>query len=65
MFFILKNILYNYDMFLGKALVDVLVLGSDVQSAATKDLLPLLGALKHMACWYAARITVVAQHSSV
>lgn len=49
----------------GKALVDVLVLGSDVQSPATKDLLPLLGALKHMACWYAARITVVAQHSSV
>ncbi|XP_034554207.1 mdm2-binding protein isoform X2 [Notolabrus celidotus] len=48
----------------GKALLDVLVLGSAEQSPPIKDLLPLLGALKHMSCWHAAKITVATQHST-
>ncbi|XP_029694791.1 mdm2-binding protein isoform X2 [Takifugu rubripes] len=48
----------------GKALLDVLVLGSVEQSPPVKDLLPLLGALKHMSCWHAAKITVVTQNIS-
>ncbi|XP_047455808.1 mdm2-binding protein [Mugil cephalus] len=48
----------------GKALLDVLLLGSAEQSPPVKDLLPLLGALKHMSCWHAAKITVVAQHTT-
>ncbi|XP_049440741.1 mdm2-binding protein [Epinephelus fuscoguttatus] len=48
----------------GKALLDVLVLGSAEQSPPVKDLLPLLGALKHMSCWHAAKITVVTQHTT-
>ncbi|KAG7229397.1 hypothetical protein INR49_012788 [Caranx melampygus] len=46
----------------GKALVDVLMLGSAEQSPLIKDLLPLLGALKHMSCWHGAKINVVTQH---
>lgn len=48
----------------GKALVDVLMLCS-APPPAGKELLPLLGALKHMGCWHNARITVVTPHSSV
>ncbi|XP_074539642.1 mdm2-binding protein [Halichoeres trimaculatus] len=48
----------------GKALLDVLVLGSSEQSPSITDLLPLMGALKHMSCWHAAKITVVTQHST-
>ncbi|XP_070691821.1 mdm2-binding protein [Pempheris klunzingeri] len=48
----------------GKALLDVLVLAFAEQSPAIKDLLPVLGALKHMSCWHAAKITVVTQHTS-
>ncbi|XP_028984240.1 mdm2-binding protein [Betta splendens] len=48
----------------GKALLDVLVLGSAEQSPPAKDLLPLLGALKHMCCWHAAKVTVVTQHTT-
>uniref|UniRef100_A0A672FMG3 MDM2 binding protein n=1 Tax=Salarias fasciatus TaxID=181472 RepID=A0A672FMG3_SALFA len=47
-----------------KALVDVLVLVSTEQSPPMKDLLPLLGALKHMSCWHNAKITVVTQHAT-
>ncbi|KAF7665177.1 hypothetical protein LDENG_00151960 [Lucifuga dentata] len=47
----------------GKALLDVLVLGYSEQSPAFKELLPLLGALKHMVCWHAAKISVLTQHS--
>uniref|UniRef100_A0A3Q3GFX6 MDM2 binding protein n=1 Tax=Labrus bergylta TaxID=56723 RepID=A0A3Q3GFX6_9LABR len=47
-----------------KALLDVLVLGSAEQSPPIKDLLPLLGALKHMSCWHAANITVVTEHTT-
>uniref|UniRef100_A0A3Q3GI84 MDM2 binding protein n=1 Tax=Labrus bergylta TaxID=56723 RepID=A0A3Q3GI84_9LABR len=50
--------------FLSKALLDVLVLGSAEQSPPIKDLLPLLGALKHMSCWHAANITVVTEHTT-
>lgn len=50
--------------FSGKALLDVLVLGSVEQSPPVKDMLPLLGALKHMSCWHAAKITVVTQNIS-
>lgn len=57
----LRSILFSST---GKALVDVLVLGSVEQSPPVKDLLPLLGALKHMSCWHAAKITVVTQHIS-
>ncbi|XP_008295644.1 mdm2-binding protein [Stegastes partitus] len=48
----------------GKALLDVLMLGSAEQSPPVKDLLPLLGALKHMSCWHAANITIVTQHTT-
>ncbi|KAK2844329.1 hypothetical protein Q5P01_010988 [Channa striata] len=48
----------------GKALLDVLVLGSAEQSPPVKELLPLLGALKHMSCWHAAKISIVTQHIS-
>lgn len=48
----------------GKALLDVLVLGFAEQSPPVKDLLPVLGALKHMSCWHAAKITVVAQNTT-
>lgn len=49
---------------IGKALLDVLVLGSVEQAFPVKDFLPLLGALKHMSCWHAAKITVVTQNIS-
>ncbi|KAM4633825.1 mdm2-binding protein [Polymixia lowei] len=48
----------------GKALLDVLVLGCADQSPALKDLLPLMGALKHVVCWHAAKITMVTQHAN-
>nr|XP_057941633.1 mdm2-binding protein isoform X2 [Doryrhamphus excisus] len=48
----------------GKALLDVLVLGSVVECPAVKDLLPLLGALRHMTCWHSAKITVITQHAA-
>nr|XP_020464066.1 mdm2-binding protein [Monopterus albus] len=48
----------------GKALLDVLLLASAEQSPPVKDLLPLLGALKHMSCWHAAKITVVTHHAT-
>nr|WGL47437.1 mdm2 [Rachycentron canadum] len=47
-----------------KALLDVLVLGSAEQSPPIKELLPLLGALKHMSCWHGAKINVVTQHTT-
>ncbi|KAM8826207.1 mdm2-binding protein [Synchiropus picturatus] len=43
----------------GKALVDVLMLSSVEEPPAAKDLLPLLGALKHMGCWHSAKINIV------
>ncbi|XP_029360608.1 mdm2-binding protein [Echeneis naucrates] len=46
----------------GKALLDVLVLGSAEQSPPIKELLPVLGALKHMSCWHSAKINFVTQH---
>lgn len=49
----------------GKALLDVLMVGSAAQPPATKDLLPLLGALKHMACWHTAQINIVTQNPTV
>uniref|UniRef100_A0A1A8N936 Mdm2, transformed 3T3 cell double minute 2, p53 binding proteinbinding protein, 104kDa n=2 Tax=Nothobranchius rachovii TaxID=451742 RepID=A0A1A8N936_9TELE len=48
----------------GKALLDVLLLAACEQSPPVKDLLPLLGALKHMACWHSAKITVVTEHTA-
>ncbi|XP_029927325.1 mdm2-binding protein [Myripristis murdjan] len=48
----------------GKALLDVIVLGYAEQCPSLKDLLPLLGALKHLACWHTAKITVVTQHAN-
>ncbi|CAL1610786.1 unnamed protein product [Knipowitschia caucasica] len=48
----------------GKALLDVLVLGS-AAPPALKELLPLLGALKHMGCWHSAQVTVVTQYFSI
>lgn len=47
----------------GKALLDVVVLGSAEQSPPVKDLLPLLGAVKHMSSWHAAKISVITQHT--
>lgn len=49
----------------GKALLDVLMLCAAAQPPDTKELLPLLGALKHMGCWHNAQINVVTQHSNV
>ncbi|KAM4735317.1 mdm2-binding protein isoform 2-T2 [Anableps anableps] len=46
----------------GKALLDVLLLASAEQSPSSKDLLPLLGALTHMASWKAAKINIVTQN---
>ncbi|XP_077577074.1 mdm2-binding protein isoform X2 [Stigmatopora nigra] len=46
----------------GKALSDVLVLGCTEQCPASKDMLPLLGALRHMSCWHSAKITIITQH---
>lgn len=46
----------------GKALLDVLVLGSVVEPPPVKDSLLLLGALKHMSCWHSAKITLVTQN---
>lgn len=59
----------NYQLFFsfsssGKALFDVLVFGSAEQSPPVKDLLPLLGALKHMSCWHAAKISVATQNTN-
>ncbi|KAM3615013.1 uncharacterized protein V6R79_022194 [Siganus canaliculatus] len=48
----------------GKALLDVLLFSSAEQSPPFKDLLPLMGALKHMSCWHAAKITVVTPHTA-
>ncbi|CAL8248448.1 unnamed protein product [Lota lota] len=47
----------------GKALVDVLVVCSAPQPPSLKDLLPLMGALKHMGCWHSAKITLVTLHA--
>ncbi|XP_061631814.1 mdm2-binding protein isoform X2 [Phyllopteryx taeniolatus] len=46
----------------GKALIDVLVFGSAEKCPAFKDMLPLLGALRHMSCWHSAKITVLTEH---
>lgn len=46
----------------GKALLDVLVLGSVEEPPPVKDSLLLLGALKHMSCWHSAKISVVTQN---
>uniref|UniRef100_A0A3B5MBK9 Uncharacterized protein n=1 Tax=Xiphophorus couchianus TaxID=32473 RepID=A0A3B5MBK9_9TELE len=48
----------------GKALLDVLLLASAEPSPSAKDLLPLLGALKHMASWQGAKINIVTQNIS-
>ncbi|XP_054638448.1 mdm2-binding protein isoform X2 [Dunckerocampus dactyliophorus] len=48
----------------GKALLDVLVLGAAVECPALKDLLPLLGALRHMSCWHSAKITVITERTA-
>ncbi|XP_061674676.1 mdm2-binding protein [Syngnathoides biaculeatus] len=46
----------------GKALLDVLVLGSAEQCPALKDALPLLGAFRHLSCWHSAKISVLTEH---
>lgn len=48
----------------GKALLDVLVLASAEQPPPVKELLPLLGALKHMSCWHTAKISLITQHTA-
>ncbi|XP_068179800.1 mdm2-binding protein [Antennarius striatus] len=47
----------------GKALLDVLMLGYTEQPPPIKDMLPVLGAIKHMACWHSAKIVIVTQHT--
>uniref|UniRef100_A0A8C5B490 MDM2 binding protein n=1 Tax=Gadus morhua TaxID=8049 RepID=A0A8C5B490_GADMO len=47
----------------GKALVDVLVLCGSPPPTSLRDLLPLMGALKHMECWHSAKITLVTPHA--
>uniref|UniRef100_A0A8C5N7M8 MDM2 binding protein n=1 Tax=Gouania willdenowi TaxID=441366 RepID=A0A8C5N7M8_GOUWI len=59
-----KSVLLFSFLLSGKALLDVLVLASSCQCPPVKDLLPLLGALKHMSCWHGAKITVVSEQGS-
>ncbi|KAI7806928.1 mdm2-binding protein isoform X1 [Triplophysa rosa] len=45
----------------GKSLLDVIVLCVDEQ-AGLKDMLPLIGSLKHMQAWHSAQMTMVTEH---
>ncbi|KAF7246902.1 Mdm2-binding protein [Varanus komodoensis] len=47
----------------GKAMVDVIFQSSEREAPRLKDCLPVLGALKHMREWHAAKITIVANES--
>uniref|UniRef100_A0A670Y3Y9 MDM2 binding protein n=1 Tax=Pseudonaja textilis TaxID=8673 RepID=A0A670Y3Y9_PSETE len=48
----------------GKAMVDVILQSSETDAPQLKDCLPVIGALKHLREWHAAKITVVANKSN-
>ncbi|XP_032078337.1 mdm2-binding protein [Thamnophis elegans] len=48
----------------GKAMVDVILQSSEIDAPQLKDCLPVIGALKHLREWHAAKITVVADKSN-
>ncbi|XP_007440906.1 mdm2-binding protein [Python bivittatus] len=49
----------------GKAIVDVLLQSSETDAPQLKDCLPVIGALKHLREWHAAKITIVANKSKI
>ncbi|ETE64533.1 Mdm2-binding protein, partial [Ophiophagus hannah] len=48
----------------GKAMVDVILQSSETDAPQLKDCLPVIGALKHLREWHAAKITIVANRSN-
>ncbi|XP_070604345.1 mdm2-binding protein [Erythrolamprus reginae] len=48
----------------GKAMVDVILQSSETDAPQLKDCLPVIGALKHLREWHAAKITIVANKSN-
>ncbi|KAM3842063.1 mdm2-binding protein [Vipera latastei] len=48
----------------GKAMVDVILQSSEAEVPQLKDCLPVIGALKHLREWHAAKITIVANKSN-
>lgn len=47
----------------GKSLLDVIVLCVD-EEAGLKDMLPVIGSLKHMRAWHSAQMFMVSEHSA-
>ncbi|KAJ7338096.1 hypothetical protein JRQ81_010665 [Phrynocephalus forsythii] len=47
----------------GKAMIDIILQSSEKDAPCLKDCLPVIGALKHLREWHAAKITVVVQES--
>lgn len=45
-------------LFLGRAMIDIILLPSDKDPPKLKDCLPTIGALKHLKEWYSAKITI-------
>ncbi|XP_070796457.1 mdm2-binding protein [Pituophis catenifer annectens] len=48
----------------GKAMVDVILQSSEIDAPQLKDCLPVIGALKHLREWHAAKISIVADKSN-
>ncbi|XP_041941678.1 mdm2-binding protein isoform X1 [Alosa sapidissima] len=46
----------------GRCLIDVILLCVDKEAPTMKDLLPLIGSLKHMRAWHSAKMTMVTEH---
>ncbi|RXN28194.1 mdm2-binding -like isoform X1 [Labeo rohita] len=63
----LKNIsdsnLTRIPPFPGKSLLDVIVLCVD-EEVGLKDMLPMIGSLKHMKAWHSAQMIMVTEHSA-
>uniref|UniRef100_A0A6J0TUI0 Mdm2-binding protein isoform X2 n=1 Tax=Pogona vitticeps TaxID=103695 RepID=A0A6J0TUI0_9SAUR len=47
----------------GKAMIDIILQSSERDAPCLKDCLPVIGALKHLREWHAAKITIVAKES--
>lgn len=47
----------------GKSLLDVIVLCVG-EEAGLKDMLPVIGSLKHMRAWHSAQMILVTEHSA-
>lgn len=48
--------------FTGRFLLDVILLCEG--EVGTKDLLPVIGSLKHMQAWQSAQMTIITEHSA-